>query len=45
MLAAMNSMPGEFFGAPGFIRIGYGGTREQVTGGLERLARGISACR
>ena len=38
-------VPGEFFGAPGFIRIGFGGAREQVIGGLERLARGIAACR
>jgi aspartate/methionine/tyrosine aminotransferase len=38
-------VPGEFFGSPGCVRIGFGGSREQVVGGLERLASGLAACR
>jgi len=38
-------VPGEFFGAPGHVRIGFGQPAETVRQGLERLARGLAAWR
>lgn len=38
-------MPGEFFGAPGHIRVGFGQPEECVRQGLERLTEGIRSYR
>jgi aspartate/methionine/tyrosine aminotransferase len=37
--------PGEFFGAPGAIRIGFGADAASVETGLQRLGRGLAALR
>ncbi|MGH8186531.1 MAG: pyridoxal phosphate-dependent aminotransferase, partial [Steroidobacteraceae bacterium] len=33
--------PGEFFGAPGHVRIGFGQTHDSLRAGLERFAEGL----
>lgn len=38
-------VPGEFFGAPGYVRVGCGVPRATLEEGLARLARGIAAYR
>ena len=38
-------VPGECFGAPGYLRIGYGLPPERLTEGLGRLARGLAEYR
>jgi aspartate/methionine/tyrosine aminotransferase len=38
-------VPGEFFGAPGHVRIGCGLTADRMAEALERLARGLAAWR
>ncbi len=38
-------VPGECFGAPGYLRIGYGLPPERLTQGLARLASGLAAYR
>ncbi len=38
-------VPGEFFGAPGYIRIGFGADPQMIETGLARLAAGLSAPR
>lgn len=38
-------VPGECFGAPGYLRIGYGLPPERLTEGLARLARGLAEYR
>jgi aspartate/methionine/tyrosine aminotransferase len=35
-------VPGDFFGAPGFVRVGFGAGAETVREGLERLERGLA---
>lgn len=37
--------PGEFFGLPGHIRIGFGGTAEELDAGLSRLHSALRAAR
>jgi aspartate/methionine/tyrosine aminotransferase len=34
-------VPGDFFGLPGFVRVGFGGDRDVLREGLRRLARGV----
>jgi len=38
-------VPGHFFGAPSHVRLGYGVPRDELEGGLDRLARGLNALR
>jgi len=38
-------VPGEFFGCPGHIRVGFGVPEATLTGGLERLSAGLAAWR
>lgn len=37
----VSAVPGEFFGAPGYVRIGYGVPEATLVEGLARIARGI----
>jgi aspartate aminotransferase len=37
--AHVNLVPGSAFGAEGFVRMSYAASREQITGGLDRLER------
>jgi aspartate aminotransferase len=37
--AHVNLVPGDAFGAPGFVRMSYAASREQLEGGLQRLER------
>src|SRR5262249_27524474 len=38
-------VPGEYFGAPGHVRVGCGVAPEQLAAGLARLTRGLAAWR
>jgi len=38
-------VPGEFFGSPGFVRVGFGVPEATLVEGLQRLGRGIAAFR
>ena len=38
-------VPGEYFGAPGHVRLGFGEAEHDVQTGLERLAQGLEAWR
>ncbi len=41
----VDAAPGEFFGAPGYLRIGYGVPRATLVEGLRRLEEGVLAFR